>query len=91
LQAAIAGWVERSPGDDYIRVVRLGGARLLASTHPADLKGDLPRRLTRDEKWLFDLGQELRAAADTNRAEGVFRKPPGRRAHPGHRPVPGRR
>ena len=75
LQAAIAGWVERSPGDDYIRVVRLGGARLLASTHPADLKGDLPRRLTRDEKWLFDLGQELRAAADTNRAEGVFRKP----------------
>jgi arabinogalactan oligomer/maltooligosaccharide transport system permease protein len=74
LQSAVADWVARSPGDDAIRVVRLGGARLLASTHPADLQGELPRRLGREEKWLFDLGQELRAAADTNRAEGVFRK-----------------
>ncbi|MGB5102882.1 MAG: sugar ABC transporter permease [Steroidobacteraceae bacterium] len=75
LQAAVDDWVARSPGDDAIRVVRLGGARLLASTHPADLQGELPRRLGREEKWLFDLGQELRAAADTNSAEGVFRKP----------------
>lgn len=75
LQAAVADWAARSPGDDAIRVVRLGGARLLASTHPSDLQGELPRRLDREEKWLFDLGQELRAAADTNRAEGVFRKP----------------
>jgi arabinogalactan oligomer / maltooligosaccharide transport system permease protein len=75
LQAASLDWVERSPHDDAIRVVRLGGAQLLASTHPAERAGDLPRRLTRDEKWLFDLGQELRAAADTNQAEGVFRKP----------------
>jgi arabinogalactan oligomer/maltooligosaccharide transport system permease protein len=75
LQAALLDRVERSPYDDAIRVVRLGGAQLLVSTHPADRAGDLPRRLTRDEKWLFDLGQELRAAADTNQAEGVFRKP----------------
>jgi len=75
LQSAMLDWVERSPHDDSIRVVRLGGAQLLASTHPAERAGDLPRRLTRDEKWLFDLGQELRAAADTNQAEGVFRKP----------------
>jgi arabinogalactan oligomer/maltooligosaccharide transport system permease protein len=75
LQAALTDWVERSPEDDAIRVVRLGGARLLASTFPAERSGELPRRLTKDEKWLFDLGQELRAAADTNRAEGVFRKP----------------
>jgi arabinogalactan oligomer / maltooligosaccharide transport system permease protein len=75
LQAAVEDWVERSPGDDSIRVVRLGGARLLASTHSTERAGELPRRLTNDEKWLFDLGQELRAAADTNRAEGVFRKP----------------
>jgi arabinogalactan oligomer/maltooligosaccharide transport system permease protein len=75
LQSALLDWVERSPYDDSIRVVRLGGAQLLASTHVAERTETLPRRLTRDEKWLFDLGQELRAAADTNRAEGVFRKP----------------
>jgi arabinogalactan oligomer / maltooligosaccharide transport system permease protein len=74
LQSALLDWVERSPHDDSIRVVRLGGAQLLASTHPAE-RADLPRRLAREEKWLFDLGQELRAAADTNQAEGVFRKP----------------
>ena len=75
LQSAMVNWIARSPGDDRARVVRLGGAQLLASTFTTDLQGELPRRLTKDEKWLFDLGQELRAAADTNRAEGVFRKP----------------
>jgi len=75
LQAAVDDWVQRSSGDDSVRVVRLGGARLLASTHSSERAGELPRRLTSDEKWLFDLGQELRAAADTNQAEGVFRKP----------------
>jgi arabinogalactan oligomer/maltooligosaccharide transport system permease protein len=75
LQSALLDWVERSPYEDSIRVVRLGGAQLLASTHAAERAEALPRRLTRDEKWLFDLGQELRAAADTNAAEGVFRKP----------------
>jgi arabinogalactan oligomer/maltooligosaccharide transport system permease protein len=75
LQSGLQDWVERSPEDDAIRVVRLGGARLLASTHPAERSGELPRRLSKEEKWLFDLGQALRAAADTNRAEGGFRKP----------------
>jgi len=75
LQGGLLEWVDRSPYDDSIRVVRLGGARLLASTYAADVSGELPRRLSRDEKWLYDLGQELRAAADTNRSEGVFRKP----------------
>ena len=75
LQPAVADWIARSPADDRARVVRVGGAQLLASTHPADAQGELPRRLAKEEKWLFDLGKELRAAADTNRAEGVFRKP----------------
>jgi len=75
LQQSLLDWVDRSPYDDQIRVVRLGGARLLASTYAPERANELPRRLTRDEKWLYDLGQELRAAADTNAAEGVFRKP----------------
>ena len=62
LQPAILDWVDRTPDDDSIRVVRISGAQLLASTFPVDREGELPRRLTRDEKWLFDLGQELRAA-----------------------------
>jgi arabinogalactan oligomer / maltooligosaccharide transport system permease protein len=75
LQAGLLDWAQRSPGDDAIRVVRLGGAQLLASTFPAE-SAELPRRLRNpEEKWLFDLGQQLRAAADTNAAEGVFRKP----------------
>ena len=64
---------------------------------PPSAQASLPRRLTRDEKWLFDLGQELRAAADTNQAEGVFRKPQidvsrvGTGPHPGHGALPRRR
>src|SRR5512139_2126661 len=34
LQSALDDWTGRSAGDDSIRVVRLGGARLLASTYP---------------------------------------------------------
>jgi len=87
LQAALEDWVERSPGDDDIRVVRLGGARLLASTFGPERAGELPRRLATEEKWLYDLGQELRAAADTNQAEGVFRKPQIDVTRPGDRRV----
>jgi arabinogalactan oligomer / maltooligosaccharide transport system permease protein len=86
LQAAMSDWAALSPGDDSIQVLRLGGAQLLASTRPTDLQGELPRRLGREEKWLFDLGQELRAAVDTNRAEGIFRKAQIDLA----RPAPGR-
>lgn len=83
LQAAVTDWTARSPGEDRARVVRVGGAQLLASTYPADTQGELPRRLRKEEKWLFDLGKELRAAADTNRSEGVFRKPQIDVARPG--------
>jgi arabinogalactan oligomer/maltooligosaccharide transport system permease protein len=75
LQSAVTEWIGRTPGEDRARVVRIGGAQLLASTFPTDQQAELPRRLGKEEKWLFDLGKELRAAADTNRSEGVFRKP----------------
>jgi hypothetical protein len=42
LQTAVADWVARSPGDDQARVVRIGGAQLLASTYPSDLRGVFP-------------------------------------------------
>jgi len=69
----------RLPGagdaDATYRVLRLSGARLLASTNADDV-GDMaaPRRLNRDEKWLFDLGQGIRASVQTNRDEGIFRR-----------------
>src|SRR6185312_12810921 len=47
------------------------GVSLEASTVPGD---GAPRRLKRDEKTIFDLGQRLRAAVQTNREEQVSRK-----------------
>jgi arabinogalactan oligomer / maltooligosaccharide transport system permease protein len=66
---------ELTDGDGHFRVVRLSGSRLLASTAPAD-RDELaaPRRLSRDEKWLFDLAQRLRTSVETNVSEGVFRR-----------------
>jgi arabinogalactan oligomer/maltooligosaccharide transport system permease protein len=62
-------------GDGFYKALRLSGARLLASTDPADAGDRLaPRRLSRDEKWLFDLGQLLRASVETNVSEGVRRR-----------------
>ena len=72
---AIKIWTQAHPDVREVRVVRLSGARLLASTEKGDAaRGRLPRRLTRDEKWLFDLGQRLRIARETNRDEGASRK-----------------
>ena len=76
-EQALARIVEQwsAAGEDRnVRVLKLSGARLLASTFPTDVGEKLPRRLSRDEKWLFDLGQELRAAVDTNVSEGGFRR-----------------
>lgn len=58
-----------------IRVIKLDGSRLLASTASDDYKPQaLPRRLTQDEKPLYDLGHRLRQAVDINREEGIQRK-----------------
>ena len=66
---------ELDAGGGYFRIVRLSGSRLLASTAATDRdESAAPRRLSRDEKWLFDLGQALRAAVETNVSEGVFRR-----------------
>ncbi|MFH1176172.1 MAG: sugar ABC transporter permease, partial [Acidobacteriota bacterium] len=58
-----------------IRVVAFQGVSLEASTAPEDIgEKAVPRRLSRDEKELYDLGQRLRAAVETNRQEGGARK-----------------
>ncbi|MEM8996474.1 MAG: sugar ABC transporter permease [Acidobacteriota bacterium] len=56
---------------DKVRVIHLKQRRLVASTAPEDA-GDkaAPRRLQRDEKPLFDLGQSLRANVESNAQEG---------------------
>ncbi len=53
------------------KILVIRGASLEASTAIQDAA---PRRLKRDEKPIFDLGQRLRAAVQTNREEQVSRK-----------------
>jgi arabinogalactan oligomer/maltooligosaccharide transport system permease protein len=62
-------WTEASGRIVSARVV--SGRELVASTQAAD---QAPRPLQREEKPLFDLANELRAAGETNTAEGGVRK-----------------
>jgi arabinogalactan oligomer / maltooligosaccharide transport system permease protein len=75
-ERALQSLLEELAGSEgHFRIVRLSGSRLLASTAPADTgEAAAPRRLARDEKWLFDLAQGVRAAVETNVSEGVFRR-----------------
>jgi arabinogalactan oligomer/maltooligosaccharide transport system permease protein len=75
VRVAVAAWATSHPALAAIRVVAFDGISLEASTDPKD-KGDLaaPRRLSREEKDLYDRGQRLRAAVETNRQEGAARK-----------------
>lgn len=58
-----------------VRVVLFDGLRLEASTAAADAgEQAAPRRLSREEKALYDQGQRLRAAAETNREDNAARK-----------------
>jgi len=75
LRVAVAVFARAEPEIRSIRVVAFQGLSLEASTH-ADDTGDRapPRRLSREEKPLFDQGQRLRAAVETNLQEGAARK-----------------
>jgi arabinogalactan oligomer / maltooligosaccharide transport system permease protein len=71
--AIVSEFTRLHPELKNIRIVR--GMQLLASTVPSDNgQKAAPRRLMRNEKWIFDTGQRLRAAVLTNREEGVSRK-----------------
>jgi len=71
---ALAAWQE-GRGGVSARIVASQGARLEASTFPGD-QGDraAPRRLSRDEKAIYDRVQRLRGAMTGNR-EGASSKP----------------
>jgi arabinogalactan oligomer/maltooligosaccharide transport system permease protein len=69
MRQAVSAVASSDPSLKKISVIK--GVSLEASTVPEDAA---PRRLKRDEKPIFDLGQRLRAAVLTNREEQVARK-----------------
>lgn len=75
VRAVVSTWKEQLPPGSAVRVIAFSGIQLEASTFPED-QGDkaAPRRLAREEKPLYDRGQRLRAAVETNREEGTARK-----------------
>ncbi|HSB18920.1 MAG TPA: sugar ABC transporter permease, partial [Anaeromyxobacteraceae bacterium] len=75
VREAVAAWQAGQPPGGEARVVLLQGLLLEASTSPRDAgERAAPRRLSREEKPLFDQAQRLRAAVAGNR-EGEARKP----------------
>ncbi|WP_395852469.1 carbohydrate ABC transporter permease [Cystobacter fuscus] len=75
VRAVVETWKTQLPAGSAVRVVAFSGIRLEASTFPEDVgERAAPRRLSREEKPLYDRGQRLRAAVETNREEGGARK-----------------
>jgi arabinogalactan oligomer/maltooligosaccharide transport system permease protein len=78
VRKAVRSFAAAHPQVGAIRVIEFAGVQLTASTAPSDQGAKAaPRRLERDEKPLYDLGQKLRAAVEGNRqgAEGAARQP----------------
>ncbi|HKV07169.1 MAG TPA: sugar ABC transporter permease [Thermoanaerobaculia bacterium] len=74
IRQAVASFARSHPEAGPIRVVLFEGTRLEASTAPSDQGANAaPRRLAREEKPLFDLGQSLRAAVSGNQEGGGAR------------------
>jgi arabinogalactan oligomer/maltooligosaccharide transport system permease protein len=68
VRTAVERFAAAHPGIKSIRVVTFEGLLLEASTAAADTGTKAaPRKLDRDEKPLYDLGQKLRAAVSENR------------------------
>jgi arabinogalactan oligomer/maltooligosaccharide transport system permease protein len=74
VRAAVAAWQGGQEPPGVARVVVFQGIQLEASTDPADAgERAAPRRLSREEKPLFDRGQRLRGAVAGNREGGASR------------------
>jgi arabinogalactan oligomer/maltooligosaccharide transport system permease protein len=75
IRAMVAGWEKFGPAVPVIRVVLFEGISLEASTAPGDEGAKAaPRRLSHEEKSIYDQGQRLRASVEINRQEGAPRK-----------------
>lgn len=75
VRAVVGSWKAQMPEGSAARVIAFSGIKLEASTFPEDVgERAAPRRLSREEKPLYDRGQRLRASVDTNREEGSARK-----------------
>ncbi|HSS47671.1 MAG TPA: hypothetical protein VLX28_01870, partial [Thermoanaerobaculia bacterium] len=77
VRRVVARFAAGHPEVKAIRIVDFEGFQLTASTAAADSDAKAaPRRLEREEKDLYDLGQKLRAAVQGNRegAEGAARQ-----------------
>lgn len=73
VRKVVAAWQAATPSAAQVRVTR--GMELQASSAPGDTGENVaPRRLQREEKPLFDRGQRLATAVQTNRDEGGARK-----------------
>ncbi len=83
VRQAVRLFAERHPEIPAVRVVFFDGRQLAASTAPEDTGAGgeraAPRRLTRAEKPLYDLGQSLRAAVAGNREDAAGPQAGGRR------------
>ena len=74
VRQAVAAWQGQRPPPATARVVVFQGVLLEASTDPEDVgERAAPRRLSREEKPLFDRGQRLRGAVMGNREGGASR------------------
>jgi arabinogalactan oligomer/maltooligosaccharide transport system permease protein len=75
LNAAMSAWQKEHRTVRAVRVVNVDNRSIEASTFAEDLKeGEVPRRMQRPEKPLYDLGQELRGNIETNASEGNRRE-----------------
>lgn len=71
LAPAVSAWQREHPGVRAVRVVNVDNRTIEVSSFASDrAAGELPRRMQREEKPLYDLGQELRANVETNAQEG---------------------
>jgi len=74
LQAMVLDWDRARDDVADIRVLRISGARLLASSVPADIARGVDKRLAREDKDFFDQAKALASGQKTNIQEGGFRK-----------------
>lgn len=75
LARVVAAWQREHPNVHAVRVASIENRTIEASSFREDLeRGELPRRMQREEKDLYDLGQALRGSIEANVSEGRRRE-----------------